>query len=223
MENTYTIKKLSVIAIVLMMFGLTNAQSLFSTTPDWISSDNLNTESVYLRDMNNDDYVDLIVIGQKTRLYMNDGSGNISSTHVWQGSNDYKKAAIADFDGNGYLDVFISAGWGLRDQLYYNYDGVLSNNFGARTGGHYGSDICAMDFDNDGDVDFASTAYGTDGTNIYINDGTGFDFDEDHGCYGCLADQTIGAGIDGDNTFTNQYACEWGDVDNDGDGDLIIS
>ncbi len=112
--------------------------------------------------------------------------------------------ALADFDGDGLLDV-VSQSFGGSNGLrvYANHgDGTWSPAWSA-TGGSVGYTLEACDVNADGHLDIVSTRAGT---NVYLGDGA-FGF--------ALATAGLPAGtIRGIHT---------GDVDHDGDRDLVFA
>jgi hypothetical protein len=175
--------------------------------------------SVDWGDYDNDGDPDLLLTGYGTwgmtsALYRNDGE---TFAHIALPFEPVVFSAVSwgDFDGDGRLDFVVSGnppGWtGLNTftALYHsNADGTFTlvptdlpqlNGCGAAWG----------DYDNDGDLDLAIDGWHDDSTNltrIYRNDGGGVFTD-------------IHAGLPG--TWWGSVA--WGDVDNDGRLDLLIS
>lgn len=84
-------------------------------------------------------------------------------------------AVAEDFDGDGWIDLFVLQGGGSPDHLYMNQgDGTFVDEASSRgaavTGRHMG--VCAADYDNDGDVDiFISSFPGPH--HLLINSGSG--------------------------------------------------
>jgi hypothetical protein len=170
-------------------------------------------------DIDDDGDLDLLLTGfdDSTRLailYTNDGSGTFSDssaglTGVWRSSSSY-----GDVDGDGDLDLVITGGdgsnliTGLQATLYTN-DG--SGNFTDASAGLtplYDGSSNFGDVDGDGDLDLVITGDSSPRTaKLYINDGSG-GFTED-----------TSAGFNG----VEKSASSLGDVDNDGDLDLVIS
>jgi hypothetical protein len=173
-------------------------------------------------DYNKDGYLDILLTGITresipiTKIYRNNGNNtftdqtSISLTGVYLGS-----ATWGDYDDNGYLDIVLAGftdpnGWGLTSKVYRNNG---NNTFTEQTQisllpVRYSSTAWG-DYDNDGDLDILLTGLNEAGLRIsklYRNNG--------------------------DNTFTEPpYAVtnvhlgstEWGDYDNDGDLDILLT
>src|SRR5258708_14799699 len=89
--------------------------------------------------------------------------------------------ALFDYDNDGWLDIFIVNGWGLKDfpkgeeptnHLYRNnHDGTFTNvteKAGLVRHG-WGQGVCVGDYDNDGNLDLFVTYYGRNV--LYHNNG----------------------------------------------------
>jgi hypothetical protein len=118
-------------------------------------------------------------------------------------------AVAKDFDGDGWMDLYVLQGGDSPNLLYLNQrDGTFQNQAAARgadlRGPHMG--VCAADYDRDGDVDiFVSGASAPHF--LLINDGSG----------SFVADS---AQIDLPSIGVTSPS--WGDLDNDGLLDLAL-
>jgi hypothetical protein len=125
----------------------------------------------------------------------------------------------ADFDGDGDIDLaaghhyVILAGNGYDGDIYYEDISILLNNgngaFTVDTQYEITAnpvDICAGDFDTDGDVDLASVAHSYSTVTILNNDGNA-DFSDFHNNY----------------IWSFPTAVAAADMDGDGDKDLAIA
>jgi predicted nucleotidyltransferase len=128
-------------------------------------------------------------------------------------------AAFLDYDGDGYLDIYLVNGSSLeeagegpprRNALYRNLgNGSFSEVTTAAGVGDtgWGMGSVAADYDNDGDTDLYITNYGPN--RLYRNEGNGR-----------FTDVTLDAGV-GDPQWSTGAA--FGDYDLDGDLDLYVA
>ncbi len=145
-----------------------------------------------------------------TTIINNNGSLIAGSSFTPSGSNyDFGDVDIADFDGDGDMDVFASNAYESPTTNSYlflnNGTGTLTDSGQTvETGGTYNSFV--GDVDDDGDVDVISGGY-ISYPKLWVNDGSGnLAFDHDIP------------------TITTEYSSvNIGDIDGDGDNDMIIS
>ena len=186
-----------------------------SNTPGTaIGSDTDYTISVVLGDVDGDGHLDLVAgnNGQPNKLYLNDGSGgfpgiNTPGTAIGSETDTTFSVVLGDVDGDGDLDLVA----GNEDQFNKLYLNDGSGGF-AGTGTAIGSEteytysVILGDVDGDGDLDLVAGNFGLN--KLYLNDGSG----------GFASTGTaIGSDTDADNT----WAVVLGDVDGDGDLDLV--
>jgi hypothetical protein len=98
------------------------------------------TWGVTFADFNNDGWLDLYLaagaiydqnVPQPNQLYMNDHRGGFLDVSDASGANDGgqgRSVAVADFDGDGYLDMFV-ANYGQAPLLYRNLSRGLGNSW----------------------------------------------------------------------------------------------
>lgn len=183
------------------------------------------SETAAWGDMDNDGDLDLYVTNStnlngtplKNNLYRNDGNGSftkINSGPVTEQAHASRSVNWVDFDNDCDLDLFVSNEGNQPDDLYLN-DGA--GNFTVATNAPSQSNRSTMssswgDIDMDGDLDLfvANAAYfGEQNNQLFRNDGNGNfteittgDLVTDGGC---------------------SYGSNFGDYDNDGDLDLVVS
>jgi hypothetical protein len=98
------------------------------------------TWGITFADYNNDGWLDLYLVAgtmdfqhvpQPNALYMNDGAGRFVDVSTASGTDDPgqgRSVAVADFDGDGYLDMFV-ANYGEPPLLYRNLSRSLGNRW----------------------------------------------------------------------------------------------
>ena len=172
-------------------------------------------------DVDADGDLDLILSGylngpnEFTSLYLNDGAGNFSES-LPNNFNEVNRSAVkfADFDGDNDLDILITGDYGPQPLLnIWENDGTGNFSLEPYNISLYGvqySFVAAGDVDGDDDLDFIAGGL-TDNygrlVRLYMNDGNGnFTFN------------SLNNFPDLDNG-----SADFGDLDNDGDLDLIIT
>ncbi|QAA80715.1 T9SS type A sorting domain-containing protein [Aequorivita sp. H23M31] len=141
-----------------------------------------NYGSVWI-DYDNDGYMDVFIakcnvngdVNQRSenQLYRNDGQGNFIEVGEETGLKDNMQtwsSAWADYDNDGYLDVFIgSSSSSFNHKLNRNNGDGTFTDISATTGIHAltmtGIENCTYDFNNDGYADIISNG------NILLNNG----------------------------------------------------
>lgn len=168
-------------------------------------------------DIDADGDLDLYVtnVNAPNRLYLNnDGKGNFTDITDSAGLLDpsaSRGGAFADVNGDGVVDLY-QLGSDIPNRLYLG-DGnghfVRQFDAGVEDTG-FGQCVCFGDVDNDGDLDLFLTNY--DKSNIlYLNDGRGG-----------FVDATQESGLISP-ANSGGFQCEFGDIDDDGDLDLILA
>ena len=175
--------------------------------------------SVDWGDFDNDGYVDLIMNGNfngpwLTKIYRNNGNGNFTEllntglVDVTSGSCEW-----GDYNNDKYLDILVcgmSSGWVYMAKVYKNNgDGTFTLEPGISLPGiGYGKGSWG-DYNNDGFLDILLTGSSNGGkiAKLYKNNGTG----------GFSEDQNISL------PGVNSGCGKWGDYDNDGDLDILLT
>jgi uncharacterized repeat protein (TIGR01451 family) len=171
--------------------------------------------SVAWGDYDNDGDLDILLTGgtgaaRVALVYRN--NGDESFTDISAGLTAVNQGAVAwgDYDHDGDLDILLTgdSGSGYVSRVYRNDGSDVFTDIGAGLTGVQFSAVAWGDYDNDGDLDILLTG-GTGAGRVavvYRNDGaSGF--------------TDIGAGLTG----VNQGSAAWGDVDNDGDLDILLT
>lgn len=173
-------------------------------------------------DIDNDGDLDAFVSGRSASgltaaVYRNDGSGEAGATFTpligGVRAMAYSRSSWADMDGDGDLDLAVSGSTSATAPyapltVIYRNNGNAFADIGADLPAYHSGALGWADTDNDGDLDLLVTgvdAAGAYQSSIAVNNGGSF--------------TAIPAGIPG---FAFGEA-KWGDYDNDGDPDLLIS
>ncbi|MCA9320851.1 MAG: VCBS repeat-containing protein, partial [Planctomycetes bacterium] len=120
-------------------------------------------------------------------------------------------AAWGDYDGDGTMDLFAPGGSTQPVRLYLNQGGgtYLMSVIEPGVVGRVDNACISADVDNDGDQDVFLCRYANEPCRLWINDGTG-QFSEE-------------AALRGLDFQGNAMCASFGDLDRDGDLDLLLS
>ena len=155
------------------------------------------------------------------RLYLNRRDGTFADVSVASGiAREYGPGlgvATADFNGDGWIDIYV-ANDGKDNQLWLNRRNGTFENAALLSGvalpvtgkAEASMGVDAGDFDDDGDEDLFVTELTGEGSNLFVNDGSGV-FDDRSAPSG-LGPASLG--------FTG-FGTAWLDFDNDGRLDLL--
>lgn len=130
--------------------------------------------------------------------------------------------AVADFNNDGFQDIFFVAGGGTADRLFINNgNGTFSDQAVAWGVGtpHMGIGASAADYNKDGWTDLFITSVGPPSQNpaighhkLYRNNGNG-----------TFTNVAAAAGVATASTLPDGFGSTWGDYDLDGDLDLLVA
>lgn len=158
---------------------------------------------------------------QQSRLYRNIRNGSFADVTSAAGLATQFGPALgvstADFDGDGWLDVYV-ANDGEENQLWLNQrNGTFANRallagvaLGPSGEAKAGMGVDAADFDEDGDEDLVVTNLTGEGMDLYVNDG-----------HATFVNSGAAAGITHRSLPYTGFGVGWLDVDNDGRLDLL--
>lgn len=130
---------------------------------------------------------------------------------------------VADFNGDGWPDIFIPKGGVGADRLYQNNGNGTFTNVAGSAGvavAHAANGVSCADFDRDGDVDIYVTSYGTATDNLG-QPGKNRLYRNDSGRFVEVAG-AVGLAFTAPNVAVGDSAA-WGDYDLDGDLDLAVA
>ena len=158
------------------------------------------------------------------RLFRNRGNGtfeDVTATAfiVTEPFGPALGVSTADFDGDGWMDIYV-ANDGRDNLLWMNRGDGTFGNLGLMSGAalsEHGKPEASMgvdagDFDNDGDEDLIMTHLPTEGHNLYVNDGSGL-----------FEDGSAASRVHGLSLGYTGWGTSWIDVDNDGWLDILLA
>jgi len=173
--------------------------------------------SVAWGDYDNDGDLDILLTGYSSsewisKIYRNDGSDSFTEQTVISLPGVEGSVAWGDYDNDGDLDILLTgrSSNGYISKIYRNNG---NNSFTEQTGinltGVTWSSVAWGDYDNDGDLDILLTGDTGSGSisKIYRNNGNN-----------SFTEQT---GISLKGVYLSSVA--WGDYDNDGDLDILLT
>jgi len=126
----------------------------------------ISTQAAAWADINNDGFLDLFVGSENgpSRLFLNKGDGtfrDISRSAGIQKVGWMKAVTAADYDGDGWVDFYVSNYRGDSELFHNNHDGTFTDvakQAGVPGTGH-GFGAFFFDYDNDGWPDLFVTSY----------------------------------------------------------------
>ena len=200
--------------IVALFFILLGAEERVLVTHPFatLGSESNLTASISLGDVDGDGDLDAVVANgrhwaQQNFVFLNDGTGFFrTARRLGEELATSYRAALADFDGDGDLDVAVGNDRARKSLFTNDGDGHFSLS------GTFGRDdvatrnIVIADVNGDGAPDILVTNRGAPNA-VYFNDGTG-GFEE-HRRFGSERDSTISVAV--------------ADLDGDGSPDLVLA
>ena len=175
-------------------------------------------------DCDDDGYPDLFLTSvlwspHAPKLYHNNGNLTFSDVSAAKGLPDstelHDGVAWADYNNDGLLDVLSSGDSGVSTQLFRN-DGAsflnVASAVGLTTTGP-GRTVGWCDYDGDSRLDVVICYTGSgNAAHLYHQEADGR-----------FTDVTVQAGLTGAAAPAEAFGCAWGDYDNDGRPDLMIT
>src|SRR2546426_1599073 len=162
-----------------------------------------------------------VYLAQPSRLYHNNRNETFIDVTAAAGmAGQFGRAlgvVAADFNGDGWIDIYV-ANDGQENQLWMNQRNGSFKNTGLLSGVALTADgqaeasmgVDAGDFDNDGDEDLFMTELTGEGSNLYVNDGSGV-----------FEDQSARSGLGPSSLAYTGFGTAWFDFDNDGWLDIL--
>jgi hypothetical protein len=169
-------------------------------------------------DVDNDGDLDLFHIGGGQHILLNNGTGSLTEAAttgnaLLTATDDFTDFSFADYDKDHDMDVIMSTDDNIGPKLFKN-DGtgkfslVAVASFATETASF--NTVSWGDYDNDQDLDLFIGTQGA-ASRLFRNDGNDVFFK-----VATLANSPT------ENISADSYGSAWGDVDNDGDLDLVV-
>ena len=172
-------------------------------------------------DYDNDGDLDILLTGVNvgnnsskdiSKIYRNDGNGVFTDINAGLTGVQESSVAWGDYDNDGDLDILLTGhnvNYNRISKIYRNDGNGVFTDINAGLTGVSSSSVAWGDYDNDGDLDILLTGHNVNYnriSKIYRNDGNGVFTD-------------INAGLAG----VSWSSVAWGDYDNDGDLDILLT
>ena len=212
--------------VALCLLGaVAHGQALFSKVAVGpVASQTSNSRSCTVGDVDGDGDLDLFIAndGVAADLYLNNGAGafSVAPTPVTTPTGSASDALLVDIDRDDDLDLLVAHRFGDPLRFFRNQGGtptVFVEDLGdpiTSSGGDTTS-LAAGDVDGDGDVDVIVTNGNNITNRLFLNAGG-----LQGGVEGTFVASTSGDFLD---DVSNTTACALGDIDGDGDLDLVVA
>ncbi len=186
-------------------------------------------------DYDNDGHLDYYAFSNgkteadRDRLVHNNGDGTFSpvndTENVPYDFDPTEAVGWADYDMDGLVDLYVAnyektdeMSTGTPDHLWRNLGGGqfqdVTRQAGVFMGSKCGRGVAWADFDNDGDPDLYVANYRLNDNFFFVNHGDG-----------SFTEMGLEYGIEGvyqQGAFGHSIGAVWGDIDNDGNLDLVV-
>jgi predicted outer membrane repeat protein len=134
------------------------------------------------------------------------GDGTLRLAGQTSAANNSQDVALADLNGDGHLDAFVTNGSNQPDYVYFNQGGFDFQDSGQRLGNTYSRAVALGDLNGDGFLDAFVASIDNKPDTIWYNDGSGHFYD---------SGQRLNPGWSWDVAL--------GDLDGDGDLDAYLA
>ena len=206
---------LKILIILILQFSIFNSTfGQFSTFDEIVC---VKDASVSWADFNNDNFLDFIITGNIsvdsliTKIYKNNGNGTFTDINAELIQVEMSSLACGDYNNDDFQDILLTGAdenMNGISKIYKNNGDFTFTDINAGLTGVISGSTAWADFNNDGFIDILLSGWYAPGdiSKIYKNNGNGTFTD-------------INAGLIG----VNSCSVAWGDYNNDGYQDIIIT